>query len=647
MSVPHAQPRRNTSEAEAIEATPADYAWLPSDGTARRLAASSPPTAQQIAEMQDLFSEEMPGYPVPARTQADPADKGTQEQSAKNTVAATLVHIGETAELFHDERRDAFVAIEIEGGGRRILRVRGTEFRRWLARQYYLQTGKPPNGEAVAAALAVLEAQADFEGSCLPLEVRLHRTTEAIWIDMADEEGRAVRVSADGWAVEPNPPILFRRFSHQRPLPTPVPGGNLNDLLNPFGLQDSDKVLLVSWLVVSLVSDIPRPVLVLHGPQGAAKTTLARMIRDLVDPSAAETLDLGRDVGELAQMLDHHCVPCFDNLTKIQGWQSDLLCKAVSGGAFTKRQLFTDGEDILLTFRRAIIATGINVPATSPDLLDRCLLIGLERIPPEQRMEEGDLWAAFDAAKSKLLGAVLTALAGAMRIYPTLRLPALPRMADFSKWGEAAAQALGYPAGAFLAAITANGQRQTEEVLDGDPVAQAVRKLAEDGSWSGTAGDLLVRLTDDRPDPASRGDGWPRQANSLSRRLNVLRSTLADVGILVTFSRSTSKERTRSVEIRKISSESSYRPKSSQDAGSLTDDTGKVSSEPSGVSSGFSGQLAFSDDTFPASDDVQNSSSDNGASQDAASDDMDGSDDDFPYSTADPELSGYEWEDSD
>src|SRR3972149_3312805 len=95
---------------------------------------------------------------------------------------------------------------------------------------------------------------------------------------------------------------------------------------------------------------------------GSRIKTPARLLRHLLDPSAMDTMSLPRDVGELAQALDHHAVPLFDNLSRLSKWQADELSKAVPGGGFTKRELYTDSEDVLWRFRRAILWTGITVP---------------------------------------------------------------------------------------------------------------------------------------------------------------------------------------------------------------------------------------------------------------------------------------------
>lgn len=83
---------------------------------------------------------------------------------------------------------------------------------------------------------------------------------------------------------------------------------------------------------------------------------------------------------------------------------------------------------------RPVILTGIEELATRNDLLDRAVLLTLPTIPEDKRRPEAEFWAAFDAAAPSILGALLPAVSDAMRRLPAVKLPRLPRMADFALW---------------------------------------------------------------------------------------------------------------------------------------------------------------------------------------------------------------------
>jgi hypothetical protein len=361
-------------------------------------------------------------------------------------------------------------------------------------------------------------------------------------------------VTSQGWEIVVAPPILFRRYGHQRPQPEPLHGGDLHDVLGFVNLHEpSQGLLLLVYIVSCFVPDIPHPILLLHGPQGSAKTTLFCMLRELIDPSAMAVLSFPRDATELVQQLSHHWAPFYDNISSLPDWTSDLLCRTVTGQGFSKRELYTDDEDFLYQFRRCIGLNGVNVAAHKADLLDRCILLGLEPILPANRRSEQEIWREFEAARPQLLGAIFDVLAAAMALRHSIRLPGLPRMADFAQWGCAIARALGHSEQEFLAAYEGNTEARNEEALQASPVAAKVIELMEPRTeWEGTPSELLAELEDlaQQHRVNISASGWPKAPHILSRRLNDIGPNLAAVGITVATRRD---GRHRVVTIRKTS----------------------------------------------------------------------------------------------
>jgi hypothetical protein len=228
-----------------------------------------------------------------------------------------------------------------------------------------------------------------------------------------------------------------------------------------------------------------------------------------------------------------------------------MFCRAVTSGGFSKRELYSDADDVIFGFRRAILLTGINVPSAAPDLLERLLLVGLDRVTPKCRREESELWREFDVERAKLFGGLLDALVETLRIYPSITLAELPRMADFARWGSAAAEALGYGRHAFFRAYRRNASGITDEVLDSDTVAVAVRALAtERTEWAGAVSELLREINSRQTDSILKSADWPKDAARLSRRLRVLQTSLAEVGVLVGLPDKKTPEGLKAVELR-------------------------------------------------------------------------------------------------
>ncbi len=261
---------------------------------------------------------------------------------------------------------------------------------------------------------------------------------------------------------------------------------------------------------------------------------MCEFLRNLIDATSTPTLSLPKDAGEFVQMMSHHALVCLDNLKRLPQWASDGLCGAVTGSGFSKRQLYSDDSDVIYHFKRTFILNGISIPGSSPDLLDRCIIIELDRLPEEKRCELGQLVEAYNAAHPQIFGGMLDALSRAMSLKDSIELYRKPRMADWAVWGCAIAEAMGIGHETFLDAYYANINFQHEEVVNSEPVCHTLTYfMAEKEYWEGTPSDLygaleMIAQDDLKVDKSSR---WPKAAHALSRYLKSYSHNLAQVGI--------------------------------------------------------------------------------------------------------------------
>lgn len=527
-------------------------------------------------------------------TQAPAEGKGTDEQEQAKGAARLLELVQAAGAVpFRDDTGDAYLAVPVAGDARKTVRVRSREVRTWLAYLSQTRDGKPASGPALDGALGVLEGTAlhDPEAPCLPLAVRVAERDGAIWYDLGGPDWRAVRVTADGWSVEPAP-TLFRRYGHMAEQVTPTPGGDLRRLLHYLPVAEGMEALLPPWLVAALVPGIAHPALALHGPAGTGKTTTVRALGGLVDPSATEVLTLPHDPAQLVQTLAHHYVVPLDNVDRLGADTSDALCRAVTGDGATKRALYTDDDDVVYRYRRVLMVSGVSVVAQRPDLLDRCLLVALRPIAPAERREEAEYWAAYEADRPAMLGGLLDALSAAMRLRPAVRLTERPRLADYAAWAYAAAEALGIGGDAAMAAYAGNVRRQTDEALSAHPVGQALRVLLDGTTgWEGTPAALLDALGQvaERERIDTRARAWPKAPNSLRRRIAEVQHNLLAEGWAVDLDdRATDPSRKRrwtilrpKLEVREIPSESSTSSEALGDKAFGADDPADDTATPS------------------------------------------------------------------
>jgi hypothetical protein len=205
-----------------------------------------------------------------------------------------------------------------------------------------------------------------------------------------------------------------------------------------------------------------------------------------------------------------------------------------TGGTFATRALRTDADEALFTVEKPVMITSVGEVISRSDLADRAVIVTLDAIPEHARKTKQAFTAAIDAARPRILGALLDGVSHGLRELPNVRLARLPRMADFITWAEACARAY-WPAGAIQAAFGSNNAYAVEGVLEGDTVAVALRKwfAAHGEPWEGTMEGLLSLVNAWAEPEAKRQRNWPTNPSMLSARITMMADHLGKVGIVV------------------------------------------------------------------------------------------------------------------
>jgi hypothetical protein len=455
--------------------------------------------------------------------------------------SATLIELAEQSGdiFFHNQYGQPHVAV-VRGKSHFVFAVTDPMYKQVLAKKLWDEMGKAAHPGSVDSAISVLAAKAKHDGEEIPLHNRIARVKDTFWYDLVDDAGRAVQITKDGYRVVDNPPILFRRYGHQRPqvVPSTPEEADASLLLDFVNLQDPEqRKLLLVWTATCFMPDFPHPIINFYGPQGSSKTVLARMLKTIIDPSLLETVSLSVNTIDLIQKLNHHLFIFFDNLQKLPVWISDELCRAVTGGGFSKRKLFSDDEDIMYSFKRCVGLNGINLVATRPDLLDRSILFRFERIGGQKRMSEKKLWPMFELARPRILGGFFQAISKAMAM-PPIEIKDMPRMADFAQEGCSLAEALGIPHQDFLAAYKGNRSMQHEEAINEDSVGIVVSDYMNEnvGGLRGTPSEVYRMLKNHAENEMGiniYATSFPNSPQSFTRRLNELATNFWEMGIRI------------------------------------------------------------------------------------------------------------------
>jgi hypothetical protein len=454
-------------------------------------------------------------------------------------------------ELFHDASGELWATIPVKSHHEAV-KIKSRDMRLWLGSLYYQKYRQNCTPDAVAQQIGGLEAWARYHAEEHEVSLRIAQPEpNTIYIDLGTSDHSVVKIIPVRWSIVPDSPVRFRRAKSLLPLPKPVETSEgLEKLLRPYVNVDSDAdwLLFAAYVCATFWPDGPFALLQLYGEAGSAKTTLARVVQWLVDPSSGDLLGAPKESKEMVVNTRNSYLLPFDNISHIEPWLSDMLCRIATGGGLRPRALYTDDEEIVFAFKRPVVLTGVDEVITRTDLLDRSLSVALK--PPKVRREEAEFKVAFAKDKPAILGALYSTVSQALARLPGMRKVALtlPRMADFYLIGLAVTGALGYESARFVEAYEATMREGRDVALEANVIFATLiswldtrrgRNRDPDSSptWEGNMAALLDDLNFEREQRASTyrsappPRGWPTTPRGLQSTFNSIAKYLREIGI--------------------------------------------------------------------------------------------------------------------
>jgi hypothetical protein len=360
-------------------------------------------------------------------------------------------------------------------------------FHDWLRDRFYRHTGQPLTSNALHHITSTLRARAHCNPRRYVVGIRSAGTGSAIYIDLCNNDSEFVSITKDGWEITKTPEVTFHSTRGQLPLPRPATTHDERTTTNPHLSHPG----IHEWLISSLSPTGPYPILILHGPPNSGKTTLAKMLRSLIDPVTAPLLPLPSRERAISKLAARHRVLAFDHVTHMSPTATDALCRISSGCGI-------EAEDsVQLEIARPIIITtprnGIGDWIPRPDLASRSIAVHLPAI--ETPRPEADIQSDFETSRPTLLATLYTTLS------ESLTKPNAVRSTQYA------------------------ARELYESTSHADPLFSPLLALATtQGNWSGTATDLLNRICV----TPLLNCSTPR---ALSQRLNLLTPALISSGI--------------------------------------------------------------------------------------------------------------------
>jgi len=454
-------------------------------------------------------------------------DGGGWESNAARLITLAL---RSGIEFFHDPEQHSWASVQVDEHWENYP-LRSRAFYLFLLRIFYRDTGETPGGRAMRAVLEIFEARSLFDGPESQVHLRVAQLDDKLYLDVCDKAWRAVEIDTEGWRIVDRPAPRFRRSRGSQPLPEPQPYGSLDELRSFLNIDDDGWVLIKAFLVSALRPALPCPILVAKGEQGAGKSTACRVISSLIDPRTSALRGAPREVRDLVAAARNSWLVCFDNLSHLPQDLADAACRLATGGGFGGRELYSDYDEAVFDATRPLVFNAIpDLGATRPDFLDRSLIIDFHDIKPQARRDERQFWREFEAARPRILGALLDAVALGLKQLPALAFDRLPRMADFASWASACENGPGLNGSEFLKAYDANRANARDLALESSPLYEPLRELAREG-FTGSSAELLARLNSIVSEQTRRSIRWPKAPNALASALRRMASNLRAAGI--------------------------------------------------------------------------------------------------------------------
>jgi hypothetical protein len=431
--------------------------------------------------------------------------------------------------LFHTPEGIAYADLIIEGC-RQTWAVRSKEFRFAYCKYIQREIDRLMDEGSIAAVLLkgslsrrrVNEAIDEFEMRAITSNVerevhlRVASHDDDLFIDLCDRDWHAIRITGTSWQIVQSPPVRFRRSHGMLPLPFPERGTPISALRPFLNVRDeNDFTLVVAFLLAASRDRGPYPILTLTGEQGTAKSTFARIVRALIDPSSVPLSALPPSSRDLFIAANNSHLLSFENISKLSNRLSDDLCRLATGGGYRIRKLYENADETLFNATRPIVLNGITNFVVRGDLQDRSIVLPLA--PISRRVTESELYADFERQRAGIFGALCGLLVQGVRQLPETRLADAPRMTDFAHWAVACGL------DGFEAAYASNRQNAIAVMLEHDPLAQALLATVQT-EWTGTASELL-----DLVGPATKIASAKALSEALARVAPMLRTVGLDI----------------------------------------------------------------------------------------------------------------------
>ncbi len=389
----------------------------------------------------------------------------------------------------------------------------------FLSEQYRLRENLQyaPNLKTV---LRVYENQAILKERTEALHQRIAGTAGYMEYFLADKNWKRVIIKPGGWNISNTGIYNFLKPASTQEQVLPAEQGNLALLDAYINLPPRELQLFKIHLIQLFMPHSTHLAMVLNSSKGTGKSTLSRIIRELIDPCLAGICSTPKSYHDFENLLANENLCILDNTAIFSEEISNLLAAAITGTSVTRRKLYTNREQVVSRLKTALVVNGIEIISPKSDLCERSLCYQLQKIEQKNRRTDTEFWNAFQCDKPQILAGVFDTISKAMCMKQELGLRKRHRMADAFEDMAAIAAAMDLDVEAFEDLFYNNVQRLQRQFAEANPVVEAVKAcMITDGKKElhGPAGKLYERL---RHTAYGKASTFPGSSSAFTRWLN-------------------------------------------------------------------------------------------------------------------------------
>jgi ABC-type dipeptide/oligopeptide/nickel transport system ATPase component len=276
---------------------------------------------------------------------------------------------------------------------------------------------------------------------------------------------------------------IFERKQQQKEQVKPLDNkAALDELVNLLRIQNKDEQIFKVHLIAMCIEAYPIPLMVILGEHGSIKTTIAKSVKNIIDPSGQNISSLPTKAEDLILHFANRYLANFDNVSNISEEFSDILCKAITGEGQSKRKLYTDGAEIIFNYRRKGILNGIFPSLDRTDLRDRMIRYETLPVRDAERISEGEFNKHLAALLPHILGQIFQSLQKSLLTYDHIKneIKYHSRMADFTDYGECISRALNYEPFSFVEAYKQKIEDDALDIVESYPIIQLIEIIMKE-----------------------------------------------------------------------------------------------------------------------------------------------------------------------